>query len=461
MKILHYTLGLPPYRTGGLTKYATDLMKTQVLQNNDVFLLFPGYYSIKRNTKIKRYTQYFGINVFEIVNPLPVPLLEGISLPKLFMEKAVPSDVYKQFLKSVNPDIIHVHTLMGIHKEFFVTAKELGIKIVFTTHDYFGLSTKPNMIDSEGKICAFEDVNKCIECNKNAYSISLIKIMQSRTYRYLKDSEIVKVLKNYKKPKDNESQQIQKDKITYSDTEQRNIVQQYKELKNYYYNIFNHVDYFHYNSSIAKEVYDNFLNTKGEIIAITHNDINDNRKIKTFIHSRALKITFLGPLDYYKGFPLLLESLKKLLARNQTNWLLNIYGNSNEARLNNNEKKRILFHGRYHQGELSAIFENTDILVVPSQWRETFGFIGLEAFSHGVPVLVSENVGFKDLIRHNETGLIFKPNLFALSNIIEELIVNRNKLEKININICKEQFTFSMERHAKKIQTFYERVLGE
>lgn len=457
MKILHYTLGLPPYRSGGLTKYATDLMKIQVLQNNDVFLLFPGYYSIKRNTKIKRYTQYFGINVFEIVNPLPVPLLEGISLPNLFMEKAIPSDVYRQFLKRVSPDIIHVHTLMGIHKEFFVTARELGIKIVFTTHDYFGLSTKPNMIDSEGQICAFEDVNKCIECNKNAYSISLIKIMQSRTYRYLKDSKIIKMLKNYKKVKSNESQ----DKIIYSDSEQRDLVQHYKELKNYYFDIFNHINFFHYNSSIAKEVYGKFLNTKGEIIAITHNDINDNRKIKTFTHNMALKITFLGPLDYYKGFPLLLDSLKKLLVRNQTNWLLNIYGNSNEVILNNNEKKHISFHGRYQQEELPVIFENTDILVVPSQWRETFGLTGLEAISYGVPVLVSENVGFKDLIRHNETGLIFKHNPFALSNIIEELIVNRDKLVKINKNICKEQFTFSMEKHAKKIQTFYERVLGE
>ena len=26
MRVLHYTLGFPPYRSGGLTKYALDLM---------------------------------------------------------------------------------------------------------------------------------------------------------------------------------------------------------------------------------------------------------------------------------------------------------------------------------------------------------------------------------------------------------------------------------------------------
>ena len=42
MKILHYFLGFPPYRSGGLTKYAFDLMTAQVeeqapLHNKDNF----------------------------------------------------------------------------------------------------------------------------------------------------------------------------------------------------------------------------------------------------------------------------------------------------------------------------------------------------------------------------------------------------------------------------------------
>ena len=36
MKILHYFLGFPPYRTGGLTKYAYDLMQAQVADGNEV-----------------------------------------------------------------------------------------------------------------------------------------------------------------------------------------------------------------------------------------------------------------------------------------------------------------------------------------------------------------------------------------------------------------------------------------
>ena len=42
MRILHYFLGFPPYRSGGLTKFAYDLMVSQAKNNDDVFALWPG-----------------------------------------------------------------------------------------------------------------------------------------------------------------------------------------------------------------------------------------------------------------------------------------------------------------------------------------------------------------------------------------------------------------------------------
>lgn len=82
MKILHYTLGLPPYRTGGLTKYSIDLMKSQVSKGQQVFLIFPGRFTISKQTKITHSSIFEGIQVFEIINPLPVSLLGGINEPE-------------------------------------------------------------------------------------------------------------------------------------------------------------------------------------------------------------------------------------------------------------------------------------------------------------------------------------------------------------------------------------------
>lgn len=42
MKILHYTLGFQPSRTGGLVKYAEDLMTQQAIDGHEVIALYPG-----------------------------------------------------------------------------------------------------------------------------------------------------------------------------------------------------------------------------------------------------------------------------------------------------------------------------------------------------------------------------------------------------------------------------------
>lgn len=55
MRILHYGLGYQPERTGGLVKYATDLMEEQVKQEHEVAYLFPGRINIfNSSTKIKK-----------------------------------------------------------------------------------------------------------------------------------------------------------------------------------------------------------------------------------------------------------------------------------------------------------------------------------------------------------------------------------------------------------------------
>ena len=44
MRILHYCLGFPPFRTGGMTKYCMDLMNEQNKAGHEVALLWPGTY---------------------------------------------------------------------------------------------------------------------------------------------------------------------------------------------------------------------------------------------------------------------------------------------------------------------------------------------------------------------------------------------------------------------------------
>ncbi|MEK4935472.1 glycosyltransferase [Bacillus sp. FSL M7-1345] len=457
MKILHISLGLPPYRTGGLTKYSVDLMHSQG-QGHQVFLLYPGKFTLSKGTAIKKNKPYGNISVYELINPLPIPLLNGINQPEHFM-KGIDHKVYEEFLGELNPEVIHVHTLMGIHMELFETAKRLGIKVVFTTHDYFGLCPKVNLMDSKGNICNDFNVGKsCIECNVNALSLPMIGVMQSYPYRYLKDSTIVKSLRKIKKnqTKNNTVASSVEQEVEEIDVD---LAKQYMELRNYYLTIFKLIDYFHFNSSIAKEQFEKYLDVSGKIVPISHQDIFDYRQERSVKKrdNSLVKLGYLGPIDTYKGFYSLKDKLDSLKEKGYINWHLGVYGDFvNDPDTYNPEY--YTFYGRYNYSQLKDIFNEVDLLIIPSIWKETFGFIGLEAQSYGVPIMVSEYVGFKDLIQNGETGFIYKVNRHDIIDKLSMILDDTSLLDYVNENLLKLDFPHLMEQHTKKIINLYQEV---
>ncbi len=53
MRILHYSLGYPPNRSGGLVKYSLDLMEEEQKQGNQIYSLYPGRYNPLKKTHIR------------------------------------------------------------------------------------------------------------------------------------------------------------------------------------------------------------------------------------------------------------------------------------------------------------------------------------------------------------------------------------------------------------------------
>ena len=171
LNILHYSLGFPPYRTGGLTKFCTDLMKEQVKEGDQVSLLWPGEIRLSGgHTKIRKRRSLDGIASFEVMNPAPVSYDEGIVAISAF---TIQGDlkVYEQFLQSVRPEVIHIHTLMGLHRNLLAAAKKMGIRTVFTAHDFFPICPKVTLF-RDGMICPDADTcASCPGCNMTALSL--------------------------------------------------------------------------------------------------------------------------------------------------------------------------------------------------------------------------------------------------------------------------------------------------
>lgn len=448
MNILHYSLGLPPYRSGGLTKYVHDLMVEQVKQGDKVFLLFPGTIKWnKKNVKIKYYKNYKGIEVYELINPLPVPLLEGIVEPLEFMKKT-DIEIFLNFFIQNNVNVLHIHTFMGLYKEFLEAAKRLSIKILYTTHDYFELCPKVNFYAYDDNVCENRNLTKCVVCNKSAYSLKKIMILQSPLYRLLKSSFLFRYIKKLSMfPEIKSKRKCYKNEINNYD------VDDLKKLIKYYEDMFGLVDLFLFNSSVSEKIYKKYIDkARGIVLPITHSDIRDNRREKSF-NEKQLSITYLGPTKKYKGFFNLISVMQEIQKKGYTDIILNVYGDITVNQ--KNMPPNVKLHSRYVYDDLENIFNKTDLLIVPSQCFETFGFITLEALSYGVPVVVTKNVGSKDLLNNNITGYIIDGYVNEMCELIINLYLNRVLLRDINNNILNSEFEYSMESHVKKLNYIY------
>lgn len=427
MKILHYALGFPPYRTGGLTKYCIDLMLHQVEKGDNVGLIWPGEINPIRKLTIKKRKSYKKILNYEIINPLLVALDEGVLETEPYMRNGE-YNVYDEFFKEVKPDILHIHTLMGLHKELIIAAKNNGVKTIFTTHDYYGLCPKVTFF-RKYQLC--EDDNNCkncVDCNKNGLSQKKILLMQSPLYRVLKNSLVLKWMRKRHRQKFFNPENLIEEKADIVNNEQ---AQSYRNLRKFYVDILELIDIVHFNSSISEAIYKKYVNVKnGMVIPITHNDIKNNKMLKQYDDAK-LSLTYLAPTKPFKGYGILKDALDELWKDYPNKFELRIYDSST------NISPYMIVNNGYKYSELKDIFEKTDVLLAPSVWYETYGFTVLEALSYGVPVIVSNNVGTKDLI-DEKYGFICESNKEDLKRIIESILLNKTYLKEINKKIVEE-----------------------
>ena len=206
------------------------------------------------------------------------------------------------------------------------------------------------------------------------------------------------------------------------------------------------IDFIHFNSSVTEMVYNRYFHPKNSaVISITHRDIKDHRKRKNFDHD-VLRITYLGPAKPFKGFQFLIGVLDDIWRETPGKFELHIYTNTNVEREYITHKQE-----GYPYSQLEEIFDNTDLLIAPSQWYETFGFTVLEALSYGVPVMVTDSVGAKDIVCNISPELVLSGDKFGLKKL---------DLRSINSKIMNSETIIKTElAHEREILEVYEKKI--
>ncbi len=146
-------------------------------------------------------------------------------------------------------------------------------------------------------------------------------------------------------------------------------------------------------------------------------------------------IGFAGSFYAYEGLDLLLEAMRQMLPRNPQLRLLLVGGGPQESALKAQAtaagiQDRVIFTGRVPHTEVQRYYELIDVLAYPRLPMRLTELVTplkpLEAMALGRMLVASDVGGHRELIRHGETGFLFRAgDASALAAAIEELLAKR------------------------------------
>lgn len=331
--------------SGGTPKTVFDLVNN-IYKQYDCYLL--------TSDKYKMNLYCFDCNEFKIIET--VNLVSEWKIEKFFIDEYY--DIYLKFLIKYNFDIVHIHHLIFHTFDLPKLCNELQIHVILSIHDLYYICPAYTLLDGEYIYCE----GKCSNSNSN---------------------------KNCYIPMEN---------MTGIDC-MKNFVNKWRQCVN---KMFSYIDVFIVPSNFIKNIVNEFYSlSDSQFKLIEHGIDYDSSKKQLFEvpdKNTPTKILFLGNLYLQKGYPLIKE-------------LYEI-----------DEDKNLEFHFLgFTPKELSGIGVNHGIY----QYDELYdkikkikpSFIGIftltgesycytlsEAWSFGIPVLVSELGALKERISDNGGG---------------------------------------------------------
>lgn len=183
--------------------------------------------------------------------------------------------------------------------------------------------------------------------------------------------------------------------------------------------------------------------------------------------SDEITFTYIGALEAHKGIMNLVKAFS-IVTRKNSNVRLLICGEGalrpriREFILGNNLTKNIKLLGRVNYETIDRVYEETDIVIVPSLWPEPFGRVVAESLISGRLVLINPVGGLKEQVDDGING--FYANCYDIKQLAEKMLelASYPKDEIILMGIKAREYTlkkFNPYERVKKLIRIYERLI--
>lgn len=337
----------------------------------------------------------------------------GLGLPdtndhKSQFENPLVLDAFEKVLSAVKPDLVHIHCIQGIGVSIAELCSSKDIKYIVTLHDAWWVCGKQFMINREKKYCNQKkiDLRICDSCVDDA---TLNRYRQAKLHLTLNNADLL---------------------LTPS------------------------------------QFFANFYIKNGfpaDKVLVNKNGISRPGIKRKFRRKGPLKFGYVGGNTEVKGVDLVKQSFLDLHEEN-----IKLIIVDNTINLGYHSYDEHFFEGvtdieivpAYTQETIDSFFSRIDVLLFPTQCKESFGLTVREATARNVWVITTDAGGVVEDLSQGGNGFIipFDDKGKAFTRAIKDTIQYYQKFPVgAEINLQKNQITW-FEDQATELTKVYERV---
>ncbi|MGA1867626.1 MAG: glycosyltransferase [bacterium] len=414
MKLLLVTDGKYPEYVNGVSIYIRYFAEEMVRCGHDIYIFHHIKSGWLNRPKII-HTVENGIVYYGLDNS-PIAFFEAMVNPSKSYRERRTEIIFSSILEEINPDLVHFHEFERIPSFCIDLVKYKNIPVFVTLHDYWLICPRLQLFTLSEHIC--EGPNEGKNCIVNCLSGNFLtrqyrKIIMSLPEGNLHKS-ITKLRNIYKISKGKNLGQSSSHsyiKKNFSGLKNKKLLESFKKREMYCKNSLTKADIIIAVSNCVKEVFKK-QGIEEEKIIVNQLGVKSIdwiiKRVFRFKHY-PLRFGFLGHLGPSKGAHLITKAAKTIPPSKAKFFF---FGGAASETLYDFQKNikdltHCIYKGKYCYNNINSIFDNFDILIIPSLWQETLGMIGLEAQAAGIPLISSDTGGMKDYINDGINGLLF------------------------------------------------------
>jgi arylsulfatase A-like enzyme/glycosyltransferase involved in cell wall biosynthesis len=349
--------------------------------------------------------------------------------------------VLRYLVQEIRPDLVHVTHLANHTGVLLEVIDDLGLPVVATLTDFFGICLNSWLKAPDGSQCAGPDATRtnCITCYLNAgggQSLKFASKWPRLTATALSTVSFIPGLKGDRIGRLAQDIRSRPDILTSCYSKYKAAIMPTRFLHNAYVA-----------NGLSIPCFDIPFGV----------DLPRDAK-PAWENGRPVTFGFIGQIAPHKGTDLLIDAFIRLPRGSAT---LQIYGPENQVPAYVAELKQaaeghsIQFKGIFPSAQMADVLRDIDVLVVPSRWSENSPLVLLDALATHTPVVVSDAPGLTEFIDEGRNGFKFAiGSADALEHELRKFVEDPQLASRLSLSTEYPRTTNMMVEEVLRVYSF-------